>query len=173
MKKNLLSIVILALLIVNLVLTSIMMFSVTSTNKKTGAVVSDIASILKLELGTEEEQVAKEVSMENTAFHDVEEEMLIMLTRGVEDEAEEKDRYVSVQVSLSMDTKNKGYKTYGEAINDKQIIGIVTEVIGGYTADEVQPKSEEIKEEILSRIQELYDGSDFIYKVTFSKLIVQ
>ena len=48
MKKNLLSIVILALLIVNLVLTSIMMFSVTSTNKKTGAVVADIASILKL-----------------------------------------------------------------------------------------------------------------------------
>lgn len=34
MKKNLISIVILALLVVNLVLTAIMMFGVMSTNKK-------------------------------------------------------------------------------------------------------------------------------------------
>ena len=62
MKKNLLSIVILALLIVNLVLTSIMMFSVMSTNKKTAAVVTDIASVLQLELGGEEEEVKNAVS---------------------------------------------------------------------------------------------------------------
>lgn len=35
MKKNLISIIILALLIVNVVLTAIMMFSVTSASKKT------------------------------------------------------------------------------------------------------------------------------------------
>ena len=103
MKKNLLSIVILALLIVNLVLTSIMMFSVVSTNKKTGAVVADIASILKLELGTEEEQEVSSVSMEDTAFHDMEEELTIMLAKDPLDE-EAKEHFVLVQVSLSMDT---------------------------------------------------------------------
>lgn len=171
MKKNLLSIVILALLIVNLVLTSIMMFSVLSTNKKTGAVVADIASILKLELGTEEEQEAAAVSMEDTAFHDMEEELTIMLAKDPLDE-EAKEHFVLVQVSLSMDTTNKDYKTYGENINDNQIAGVMQEVFGKYTADEVQPRSEDIKEEILAEIQKLY-GSEFIYKVTFSKLVVQ
>lgn len=171
MKKNLLSIVILALLIVNLVLTSIMMFSVVSTNKKTGAVVADIASILKLELGTEEEQEVSSVSMEDTAFHDMEEELTIMLAKDPLDE-EAKEHFVLVQVSLSMDTTNKDYKTYGESINDNQIAGIMQEIFGKYTADEVQPRSEDIKAEILAEIQKLY-GSEFIYKVTFSKLVVQ
>ena len=171
MKKNLLSIVILALLIVNLVLTSIMMFSVTSTNKKTGAVVADIASILKLELGTEEEQESTAVSMEDTAFHDMESELTIMLAKDPLDE-EAKEHFVMVQVSLSMDTTNKDYKTYGESINDNQIAGVMQEVFGKYTADEVQPRSEDIKEEILAEIQKLYN-SEFLYKVTFSKLVVQ
>ena len=171
MKKKILSIVILALLIVNLVLTSIMMFSVTSTNKKTGAVVADIASILKLELGTEEEQESTAVSMEDTAFHDMESELTIMLAKDPLDE-EAKEHFVMVQVSLSMDTTNKDYKTYGESINDNQIAGVMQEVFGKYTADEVQPRSEDIKEEILAEIQKLYN-SEFIYKVTFSKLVVQ
>ena len=50
MKKNLLSVVILALLVVNLILTGIMMFSCVSANKKTAALVNDIASVLDLEL---------------------------------------------------------------------------------------------------------------------------
>ena len=44
MKKNLMSVLILALLIVNIVLTVITMISVTSTNKKTAAVVNSSES---------------------------------------------------------------------------------------------------------------------------------
>ena len=50
MKRNLISILILALLIVNVVLTAIMMFSVTSTSKKTAALVDSISSAIALEL---------------------------------------------------------------------------------------------------------------------------
>ena len=46
MKKNLLSIIILALLVVNIVLSAIMMISVTSASKKTAALVSDISTII-------------------------------------------------------------------------------------------------------------------------------
>lgn len=172
MKKNLLSIVILALLIVNLVLTSVMMFSVMSTNKKTGAVVSDIASILKLELGEagEDEAAASAVSMEDTDVYNIEEEMTILLAKGADGE----EHYALVQASLSMDTKNKDYKTYGATLDEKVTLiqGEISDVIGKYTADEIQPRTEDIKKEILSNIQEMY-GSDFIYKITFSKLIVQ
>lgn len=172
MKKNLLSIIILALLIVNLVLTSIMMFSVMGTNKKTGAVVADIASILKLELGNGEggAEEAPAVSMEDTAIYEIEEEMTILLSKGADDE----DHVALVQVSLSMNTKDKGYKTYGATIGDQEslIKGVITDVISKYTADEVQPRIEDIKEEILSEIQKMYE-SEFIYQITFSKVFVQ
>lgn len=50
MKKNLLSILILVLLIVNIALTTVMMISVTGTNKKTAELVTSIATVLNLEL---------------------------------------------------------------------------------------------------------------------------
>jgi flagellar FliL protein len=174
-KKNLLSIVILALLIVNLILTSIMMFSVMGTNKKTGAVVADIATILNLELdtgGNGESAEAASVSMEDTAVYNIEDEMTIMLTKGEDG----KDHYAMVKASLSMNTKDDGYKTYGATIDSQEslIVGTIRDVISGYTADEVQPRADEIKEEILSRLQgpDMFN-SEFIYKITFSELIVQ
>lgn len=174
MKKNLLSIVILALLIVNLILTSIMMFSVMGTNRKTAAVVSDVASILKLELDTGENSESAEasVSMEDTDVYNIEDEMTIMLTKGEDG----KDHYAMVKASLSMNMNDAGYKTYGATIDSQEslIVGTIRDVISGYTADEVQPRADEIKEEILSRLQgpDMFD-SEFIYKITFSELIVQ
>ena len=47
MKKNLLSILILSLLVVNIVMTAIMLFSVIGTNKKTAAIVTDIAGKIR------------------------------------------------------------------------------------------------------------------------------
>lgn len=174
MKKNLLSIIILALLIVNLVMTSVMMISVTGTNKKTAAIVTDIASVLKLELnqGTEAEESAETVSLENTEAYDLPDEMTIPLLKGEDGVM----HYALVKVSLSMNVKSDGYKTYGADISSRQslIEGVITEVISQYNVDEVQVKSAEIQDEILSRLQskEMFD-SDFIYKVTFSKFLVQ
>ena len=51
MKKNLISIVILALLIVNVVLSSVTLISVTGTNKKTAALEVDIAAAISIDLG--------------------------------------------------------------------------------------------------------------------------
>lgn len=172
MKKNLLSVIILALLIVNLILTSVMMFSVMSTNKKTGAVVADIATVLNLELGTgtDGEGAEESVSMEDTVTYDIADEMTILLTK----DDSGKDHYAVVKATISMNVNDDGYDKYGETIDDKEslIKGEIADVIGSYTADEVQPRTEEIKEEILSRIQDMFD-SEFIYKITFSELIVQ
>ena len=48
MKRNLLSIIILALLVVNIVLSAIMMVTVSSASKKTAALVADISTIIGL-----------------------------------------------------------------------------------------------------------------------------
>ena len=136
MKKNLLSILILALLLVNVILTAITMFSVTSTNKKTANIVGQIASVLQLDLGTGEEGEKVAVSMEDTATYDIEEEMTIPLKPG----ADAKDHYAIVSVSLSMNTKSDGYKKFGETISEKEslIKGEIVEAFRGYTIEEVK-----------------------------------
>ena len=108
MKKNLLSIIILALLIVNIVLTSVMMFSVTGTSKKTAALVNDIASVLELELeasnGSDEEE-AVVVAMDDMEVYDISETLTIPCKKGEDG----KDHYYIADVSLSMNTKDSGY----------------------------------------------------------------
>ncbi len=86
MKKNLLSIVILALLIVNIVLTAIMMFSVVGINKKTASVVGNIASVLQLETTKPKtEEGEEEVSLENTKVYDIEDQLIIPLKNSEDD----------------------------------------------------------------------------------------
>ena len=78
MKKNLISIVILALLIVNVVLSSVTLISVTGTNKKTAALVGDIAAAISIDLGedgSEEEQ--ETVPMSDVVTYDIADQMCI------------------------------------------------------------------------------------------------
>ena len=50
MKKNLMTVLILALLVVNIVLTSVMLVSIVGTNKKTAQLVDNITTAMNLEL---------------------------------------------------------------------------------------------------------------------------
>lgn len=172
MKKNLLSILILALLIVNLIMTCISTFSVMSTNKKTAAVIENIATVMNIELAVPEgeEGGKEEVSMADTALQPLTDEMTILLAKGSDGQS----HYALVKVALSMNTKSEGYETYGATIADNEplIKSIINEVIGGYTADEVQARTDEIKQKILDQLEERFE-SDFIYDVAFSEFIVQ
>lgn len=173
MKKNLISIGILALLIVNLVLTGIMMFSVMSTNKKTAALVTDIASAIKLELSdgttaTQEEET-KQLSIADIATYTIA-DMTIPLKTG----ADGKDHFAMVSVALSMNTTSEDYQTYGPSIAEKVDLlrGQINSVISQYTMEEAKANSAAICNEILLKIQALYN-SDFIFDVTFSSALYQ
>lgn len=181
MKKNLISIIILALLIVNIVLTAIMMFSVVGTSRKTAALVDNIATALSLELsgsaeGEQEEKV--EIPMDDIATYDIVDKMTIPLQVEVEVDAngneKEEAHYFIATVTLSMNTKDKGYKKYGETISEREslIKSEITDVISQRTVDEMRSSQDEVRQEILTRIQELFD-SEFIFNVTFSDTMIQ
>ncbi len=175
MKKNLISIVILALLIVNIVLTSIMMFSVVSTNKKTAALVTDIASAISLELGDDAEEEAVTVPMDQTEPYTIS-DLTIILKKGVSEDGtvEEKDHVAILSVTLSMNTKHKDYKTYGADLSTREdlIKGQIIEAVSQYTVDEIKENQKMVTDDILNRIQKLFD-SDFIFDVSFSSTLYQ
>ena len=171
MKKNLLSIAILALLIVNVVLTSVMLFSVNGTMKKSAALIDSISVALKLEMneGISQAEV-QNVPMEDIAVYQIPEEMMVPLAVG----ADGKDHFCQVSVSLSMNMKADGYKDYGETIAEKEdlIKGEIVSVISSYSIEEAKADTDAMRYAILERIQQMYD-SDFIFNVVFREVYFQ
>ncbi len=168
MKRNLLSIIILALLVVNIVLSAIMMVSVTSASRKTAAMVADISTIIGLEIeGLPKSDVSPSVSMADTEVYSIVDEMTIPLKKGEDGE----DHYAVGNVSMSMNTKHKDYKTYSESMANMEgiIKDIIYSVMAEYTLDEIRADSDGIKQQILTKIQERFE-SDFIYSISFNFL---
>ena len=166
MKKNLMSVVILALLVVNLILTGIMMFSCVSANKKTAALVNDIASVLDLELtggGSNTEEVAA-VSVADTEIYNIADAMTVAL-RPSEDG---KEHYCMCEVSFSLNKTHEDYETLSPmvATQESKIRSIIIGVIGGYTKEEAQANQKAIESEILEQVQQMF-GSNFIYEAYF------
>jgi flagellar FliL protein len=164
-----LSIIILALLVVNIVLSAIMMVSVSSASRKTAALVSDISTIVGLEInGLPQSTTASTTpSMADTAVYNISDELTIPLKMGEDG----KTHYAVGNVSLSMDTTHEDYKTYSETMADREglIKDVIFDVIGNYTMEEMQSNSKAVKEEILAGVQELF-GSEFIYGISFNFL---
>ncbi len=165
MKRNLLSVLILALLVVNIVLTAVLMFSVVGTNNKVAALVTDIGTILQLDMGAADGEGKEELHVEDIEMYNIPDSMTIHL-KTAEDG---KDHYCIVSVALSVNTKHEDYKKHGATIGNYEslIKGEVDQVIGAYTKEEAEANKEAIADEILTRIQDLYD-STFIVDVVFT-----
>lgn len=178
MKKNLLSIIVLALLLVNIVLTAVMMFSVVGTNKKVGALVTDIATVLQLDLTVPgQEAPKKEVSLADTEIYAIGSTMTLALAPEMitnsKGEEQLKQGYFMCSLSFSIDKKHKDYKKYGtaEAMAGREALlkDAVGTVMSRHTSTELQEDAglENLKSELLKAVQDLFQ-SDFIYKVSIS-----
>lgn len=177
MKKNLISIIILALLIVNIALTSIMMVSVLGVNKKTAGLVTDIAAAISLDLGEGEEgEPVEAVSMANTETYTISEMRILLKRETAADEngnVDDKDHYALLSVTLSMNIKNKDYKTYSDLSTREDLIkGLINEVVSQYTMSQAKDSAQQMEKEILDKIQARFD-SDFIYDVTLISPLYQ
>lgn len=175
MKRNLLSVLILVLLIVNIALTSIMMISVTGTNKKTAELVSTIATVMNLELKGPGQTGNETVSLADTVTYDLPEMMIPLAASRVVNEdgsvtTSTKQTYIIFTLSLSQNMKHEDYETLGGdnlAPRASLITDAVTRVVGSHTLEECQNDLDSIRAEILQELQSLF-GSTFIYKIGLS-----
>lgn len=174
MKKNLLSVVILALLIVNLVLTGIVMFSTVSANKKTVALVNDIATVLDLELtngtGQDGADSAAAVSVADTDVYNIADSMTIALRPS----GDGKEHYCMCEMSFSINKTDEDYATLQPMIatQESKIRSIIIGVIGEYTKEEAIQSQATIENDILSQVQGIF-GSKFIFEAYFRDIKFQ
>lgn len=172
MKKNLLTIITLALVVVNIIMTAVMMFTIIPANRKTMSLCTDIASVMNLDLTDPvlaSAQAEQTVGVADTETYDIADQMTIALKKGEDG----KDHYAIVSVSLCMDTKSEGYATYGADIATKEamIKNEINDAIGSLTYDQAQAMTTgEICSQVLQKIQTMY-GDTFIYKVVFRDIL--
>lgn len=174
MRKNLLSVIILALCLVNLVLNALMVFVFVPTMKKTDNLITEIAAILNLELeqrkGDDGEIIGPDLA--NAMNYALSETTTINLKNdgtGV-------NHYAIIGISVSLDGSAKDYKTVSEKLTQTEswVFDETRSAVSEYTYAEINDAEIQkiVKKDITKRLQERYQTTS-IFDVSFSQFITQ
>ena len=172
MKKNIYTILILALLILNMILTAVIVFTVVPTTMRTNKLIAKVASNIDLELESSSAVTAADkVGIQDVEVYQIEDELTINLKKGPNDS---KNHYVLVSVSFSINTKSEDFESLKPTIanNEDSLKEIIIDEFSKYTVDDVKENKENVKAEILKRVQEKFN-SDFIISVAVGKMVVE
>lgn len=169
MKKNILTIVIIALALINLTLTAVLVFVVVPTSSRTNNLIQKVVNVLDLEL--ESKEAEEKISIDDIQTYTIEDRLTITLKA---DRGDTSQHYAALNVSLAMNKKSPDYSRLESKVADNEnfIKEIITEEFVKYTRSNVDENKEVIKTAILTRIAEHFD-SNFIISVTFGNIIVQ
>ena len=166
MKKNILTIIILAITLINAILTAVLIFVIVPTSNKTNQLVTKVASIVNLEL-EDPQQAEADIAVSDIETYKIADKLTIKLSSQ-----DGSSHYAVLYVSLSMNSKHKDYVTLNPKIveNEGAITEIVSEEFEKYSMDEVNANKDAIKAQVLARIQELFK-SDFIINISFGNIV--
>ena len=169
MKKNLISVLILALVFANFVLTAILMFTVLPETQKANTLIEKVCSAIDLDLNSGGTNETSNIPIDQQDTYKVNEGEKI--TTNLAKGNDGKSHYAIVKVSLVLNKKSDNYATYNQeflANQDETIKNDVIQVIGQYTLEEFETNKEQVKSEILSDMQKLF-GADLVIGVNFSE----
>lgn len=171
MKKNLMTVIILALVLANLVLTAILAFTIIPQTRKSNQLIDQVCSAISLELESGQGNSAVNVPIEDIEVYNITESFTVNLA----DSGDGKKHYAIFSVGLSVNTKSEGYETYAglEGLTAKETIirSEINTIVSSYTMEEFEAEGQKaVKEEILTAMQDMFGGSDFIVGVNFSSV---
>ncbi len=169
MKKNLITVIILAICVVNLILNILLVFVCMPSAKKTNNLIDAIASVLDLEL--ESGNGTPNVELEHISTFNVEAQVV-----NLKEDGSGESHYVQLGLTLELDNSSKDYEALNTVLTSAQgtVFDEARNVVQNYTYEEVsqQETQEKIKEQILKNLQKKY-GTQCIYSVSFSKFTTQ
>lgn len=172
MKRNLISVIILAFSIINFILLAIIVFTVIPTNKKTDNLITSIASIIDTSLENAGEEKVKKVPLSDQTIYTSPEDSTITLKSVGEDK-----HYAQVRLSIALNKKSKDFKKFDPSTDtgigsyESAIQSAVRTEIEKYSPEECTNNAGQIEENCQKAIKDLFN-SDVIYDVTFSKFVV-
>lgn len=164
MKKNLITVITLALVVVNLVLTVILTITILPETKKANELITKVCSAIDLDLESGSATSNANIPIDQIDVYDIDDEQTINLKSS----GDGKDHFAIITVSISMDKKNKDYKDLQPEVENKVklIKGEINNIVSQYTIDEIKNNQSAVQNEILKDLQKMF-GSDFIVAVGF------
>lgn len=172
MKKNILTIVIMASTVVNLILTIVMIFSIVPAMNKTNKLVDKVAAAIDLELEDEEES---NYSVEDLEAYEItfESKQTINLKQDEGDKGDGEAHFVVLDgITVSFNKEADDYSKISESVKSASvyICDAVKEAISEQTITTLDENA--IKEAALAKIQEFY-GSKCIVRISLSGFMFQ
>ena len=172
MKKNLMSVIILAICIVNLVLNALMVFVLVPATKKTDNLVTEIAAVLHLELEKSDDGTTAGPDLKNVQNYNLTDNTTVNL----KNDGTGTNHYAVIGISISMDGSSKDYEELNTKLGETEswVFDVTRSVVQEYTYAEINDAAIQdlIKQKITEGLQEKYQ-TDCIYDVTFSQFITQ
>lgn len=171
MKKNLLSVLILALVLANLILTAILAFSIIPQTKKANELINKVCNAIDLEL---ESGKNIQVPVENIEEYNIEAEFMCNL----KDSGDDKNHIAIFTVSLLLNTDSEEYKAKDGgkdkiAAKEGIIKDQINSIVSRYTDSEFKEDGYSVvKQDILKSLQDIF-GVEFIVGVSFPSVKVQ
>ncbi|MBE5934357.1 MAG: hypothetical protein E7262_01020 [Lachnospiraceae bacterium] len=169
MKKNMLAVFIMALVIANLVISSITLMVITPSLKNTNEFVTKVAAAIELE----ELEKKQEVSLEDMETYTLKKssESVIINLKNYEDG----NSYVVIKgISLTLNTQAADYGKVKKLI-DKNIDMVTDEIdtiYAKYSKDEAKERKSKIKTEILDSLAEMFE-TETIVDISFGSITYQ
>lgn len=178
MKKNLISVIILALVFANLVLTAVLTFTIIPQTKKSNALIDKVCAAISLDLEAGLGSSALAVPIEDIETYAIADEFRANLKSSVDADGKTVSHYAMFSVSLSMNTKSDGYKNYkgAEGLTAKESIirSEINTIVSNYSVEEFNANGyQDVKNDILQAIQRIYGDTEFIIGVNFSSVTTQ
>lgn len=173
MKKNIFTVIIFAIALVNMVLTAVLIFTVVPSTNKTNKLINQISSVIDLELEGEIKSEGEQVvsAADRTPYRIETENTKVNLTIGNDGNPH---WGVFEYITLSLNSKAKDYKKLSENLEKNQdlIVGKVTRIIGSYTHEQALGKQEQMEEAVLNELQEYFETTSIV-GVVIGSLVFQ
>lgn len=156
MKKNILTIVIMAATLINLILSAVLVFAVMPAMNKTSALVNKVASVIDLEIEDADADAQEYTMQDLTVVEDVYDNTLNL--NLAKDAGETENHYAQLSGwTLSLNSKADDYSDINESITTNKVYvdDIVKETIASYTATTMNEAK--VRAEIIKKIQKKYN----------------
>lgn len=174
MKKSMLNVITLALVLINLVLTVILTFSIVSTTKKTDNLIVKVAEIIDLDVGggLSSEDTNSKLGVNDLETVDVKNsDDTTKITLSLLD-SNNKIHYAQVNVTLTLNKKSKDYEAKRASIDSgmQLIVNNVNSVVSSYTYDTALQNKNNMEAQLLSELQNLFQ-TDMIHSVAINLVL--
>ncbi len=170
MKKNFISLLTFALVLVNLVVTIIMAVAIVPSTQQANALIQKVATAIDLDLQSGDAQATGSYSIDQVEAYDFAETFTVNLKVG-EDGVQ---HFAVVALSLSLNKGNPDFENNKTLLqnNESIIRSDVQDVISSFTYEEFSADQSAVKKALLQRMHDIFPG-DFIAAVGFSSVTLQ